>query len=372
MNRLADGDARCGMLGLAGRFLVAVSLLLLLFATPALSPARAQNATDVQGTSARSEFWEEIRQGKEGSVSIPDAKAGRLIQSEGDVWRAWRNGPVSTYGAQGLVAVVLVLAAFFLIRGRLRIAGGWSGWTILRFNSLERTAHWLLAGSFIVLGLTGLNVLYGRYAILPLIGANAFSAITIWGKLLHNYVAFAFIAGLILTLVLWVRDNVPRRIDATWFAKGGGLVGSAHPAAGKFNGGQKMLFWLVIFFGGSVALTGLSLIFPFQIPLFAKTFALLSAVGFNLPENLTSIQEMQLAQLWHNIVSLVLLAVIIAHIYIGSLGMQGAFDAMGTGRVDLNWAREHHSLWVAELEQNGTLDKEPAQQPAKGQTQAAE
>ena len=61
-------------------------------------------------------------------------------------------------------------------------------------------------------------------------------------------------------------------------------------------------------------------------------------------------EEMQYAQLWHAIVSFVLMAIVLAHIYIGSVGMEGAYDAMGSGEVDLNWAREHHSLWVEEVE----------------------
>ena len=58
---------------------------------------------------------------------------------------------------------------------------------------------------------------------------------------------------------------------------------------------------------------------------------------------------MQYAQLWHAIVSFVLMGIIIAHIYIGSVGMEGAFDAMGTGEVDEAWAHQHHSIWLDEV-----------------------
>ena len=109
--------------------------------------------------------------------------------------------------------------------------------------------------------------------------------------------------------------------------------------------------------------------FPFQTHLFADTFAILNGVGFNLPTDLTLMQEQQLAQLWHGIVGLFLIVVILAHIYIGSLGMEGAFAAMGRGTVDENWAREHHAAWVTEVKGEPLPDPHP---PGPGHAQAAE
>jgi formate dehydrogenase subunit gamma len=186
----------------------------------------------------------------------------------------------------------------------------------------------------------------------PVIGPDAFGALTLFGKYAHNYLAFAFMIGLVLAFVLWVAHNLPHKSDLVWLAKGGGMIGSAHPPARKFNAGQKILFWLVMLGGLSISMSGISLMFPFELPLFAKTFAALNMVGFDLPTNLTAMQEMQLGQLWHTVMAVFLIAIIIAHIYIGSLGMEGAFDAMGSGQVDVNWAREHHSLWAEEVEQS--------------------
>ncbi len=317
---------------------------------PATAQTGGQVPGDSLGATSDTEFWRQVRQGMQGQVSIPDARAGVLIQSEGDNWRAARNGPVSTFGAWLLLGTVVVLAAFFAIRGRIRIEHGRAGVTIERFKAVERFAHWLMAGSFVVLGLTGLNLLYGRYVLKPVIGADAFGAITLFGKYAHNYLSFAFMAGLALAFVLWVAHNIPRGVDVVWLLKGGGMFGSAHPPAYKFNAGQKILFWLVMLGGLSVSLSGLALMFPFQFALFAKTFSVLNVFGLDLPTSLTAMQEMQLNQLWHTAVSVFLIAMIIAHIYIGSLGMEGAFDAMGSGEVDLNWAREHHSLWAEEVE----------------------
>lgn len=338
---------------------------------PALAQSADQTATEsptagnvpgnVLGNTADSEFWRAIRRGEAGSVSIPNAQAGQLIQSEGDNWRAVRNGPVTVYGAWAMLGIVALIALFFAVRGRIRIDAGPSGTTIERFNMLERTAHWITATSFIVLALTGLNLLYGRHVLLPILGPDIFAAITLAGKYAHNFLAFAFMVGVVLIFFLWVGRNIPGKRDLHWLAVGGGLFKKGvHPPAGKFNAGQKLIFWAVILGGISISLSGLALLFPFQFAFFGGTFEVLNIFGLGLPTELTMMQEMQLSQLWHGVVALILIAIIIGHIYIGSLGMEGAFEAMGSGQVDLNWAKEHHSLWVKE-ERSGSEAQQPAE-----------
>jgi formate dehydrogenase subunit gamma len=302
------------------------------------------------GTSSDSQLWRTIREGVRGSVSLPDRQAGVMIQSEGDNWRAWRNGPVTVWGGTGLLILLGVLALFFALRGRIKIDSGMSGNTVERFNGIERFAHWMTAVSFIVLALTGLNLLYGKHVLLPALGPDAFSAITLAGKYVHDFVSFAFMLSLVLIFVLWVRHNIPNRHDMAWLAQTGGLfMKGIHPPARKFNAGQKLLFWVVVLGGLSLTLSGISLLFPFEFSMFGWTFGVLNVIGFGLPTDLTPMQEMQLSHLWHGFVSIILIGIVLGHIYIGSLGMEGAFDAMGTGHVDENWAREHHSLWMAEL-----------------------
>ncbi len=329
--------------------------------TASESPVGGNVPGNVLGNQADSEFWRAIRQGEWGSVSIPNAQAGQLIQSEGDNWRAVRNGPLTVYGAWTMLGIVAIIALFFAVRGRIRIDAGPAGTTIERFNLLERTAHWITAISFVVLALTGLNILYGRHVLLPVLGPDIFAAITMAGKYAHNFLAFAFMVGVVLIFVLWVRHNIPNMNDLKWLAVGGGLFKKGvHPVAAKFNAGQKLIFWAVIIGGVSISLSGLALLFPFEFAFFAGTFEFLNIFGAGLPTELTMMQEMQLSQLWHGIVALILIAIVIGHIYIGSLGMEGAFEAMGSGQVDLNWAKEHHSLWVKEVEQGSA-----AQQPAE-------
>jgi formate dehydrogenase subunit gamma len=340
-----------------------VALAMILALSGAFSTAQAQNVRPPddavtsggapqtvpdKGGNYNIDMWGDLRKGAQGTVSIPDKKAGILVDSSGETWRALRNGPLPTYGAYALGGMLGLLVLFYLIRGRIRIASGPAGSTIERFTDFERIGHWLLAISFIILALTGLNVLYGRYILLPVMGKEAFASFSEIAKWLHNYVALAFTVGLVMTFLTWVWYNFPHPRDLIWFLKGGGVIGSAHPPAKKFNGGQKILFWLVMLGGISLVLSGLQLLLPYEFSFFAKTFAFLNNFGFDLPAELTANQEQQLATSWHGIVALFLTVVIIAHIYIGSVGMEGAFDAMGSGEVDVNWAKEHHSIWAEE------------------------
>ncbi len=299
--------------------------------------------------------WREIRADETTSVSAsndgPAAKV--LMQDNGMWWLNFRHGPLLTYGGALLGATVVLLAIFFLVRGRIKLDHGRSGITIQRFKWIERFGHWLIAGSFILLGLTGLIQLAGRKLLIPYIGHEAYASYAVAGKWVHNNVAWAFMLGLVMVFVMWIAHNIPDRTDINWLLKGGGIFSKGHPPAKKFNAGQKLIFWAVIILGGSISVSGLSLLFPFQFQMFGPTFAHLNdwgvpqLFGFGpIESTLTPQAEMQYAQLWHAIVSFALMAVIIAHIYIGTIGMEGAFEAMGKGEVDLEWAREHHSLWA--------------------------
>lgn len=332
---------------------------------PAAAQQQGAVPGNVQGIRSDADLWRAVGQQEiVGQVSIPDKAAGRLVQRGGESWRAFKNGPLSKYGAWGMLAMIVLLAVFFAIRGRIKIEHGADpqGRTIERFNALERAVHWLTATSFIVLALTGLNVLYGRYFLKPIIGADAFASLTYYGKLAHNYLAFAFMAGVALMFLLWVRYNIPSGRDIKWLAMGGGMLGGGHPEAGRFNAGQKIIFWSVVLGGFSLSLSGVALMWPFEIQPWAGTFAFLNNFGFDLPTTFTPLEETQISVLWHSVVALIMIVIVIAHIYIGSIGMEGAFDAVGTGQVDLNWAKEHHSLWVEEeMQKEGEGQAQPAE-----------
>ena len=330
---------------------------------------------EILGPNSDSTLWGEVRQGSVFSVTIPDQNAATLVQSYGIAWQNTRStrGPLRTYGTMSLFGIVALLFVFYLFRGRIRIEHGFSGRLIERFKPVERCGHWLLAGSFILLALTGLNLLYGRDLLIPLFGKETFAAITQGGKWVHNNVAWAFMLGLVMIFVMWVAHNLPSKTDLKWIAQGGGLfTEGVHPTSRKFNAGQKLIFWAVILLGASVSLSGVSLLFPYEMPVFAVTFGILNSLGAEavwgapLATDLSPLVEMQYAQIWHTMVALAMIVVIVAHIYIGTLGMEGAFDAMDTGMVDRNWAEEHHGLWVEEQDAKaGASDASGTAAPAE-------
>lgn len=320
--------------------------------------AATTNQLGTLGGVSDAENWRALRF-DEADITIsagPDVSKV-LIQSDGMWWLQFRKGPLIKYGLYLLGGTILLLALFYLLRGKIRIEGERTGRTLTRFKAIERFGHWLVAGSFVLLGLTGLLTLLGRTFLIPVLGHETFSTIAIGSKWIHNNVSWAFILGLIMIFVMWVAHNLPNKTDLAWIAKGGGLLQKGvHPPAKKFNAGQKVIFWSVIVLGASISVSGVSLLFPFEFPMFSATFAKLNAFGLpqavglgELSTTLTPHAEMQYTQLWHAIVSFVLMAIIIAHIYIGSVGMEGAYDAMGSGEVEEQWAREHHSIWADEV-----------------------
>jgi len=303
-----------------------------LFAFAGTLTASAQTQPPATSEKDLLEYLKTCKPGQpcDGRVTIPDRKSGTLVQPEGRGWQERMEGPVKKWGGWFLIAVVVLLALFYMVRGKVRVDAGLSGRKIQRFTGFERFVHWLTATAFIALGLTGLNIRFGRSVLMPLLGDDGFAALSALGKTVHNFTSFAFMVGLVLMVLIWIRHNFPAKGDGAWIAAGGGILKKGvHPPAGKFNFGQKLIFWAVILVGAAIAVTGLLMMFPFYF---------------------SSLGGMQQATFLHSILAILLIGVILAHIYIGTLGMQGAFDAMGTGQVDLNWAKEHHSLWVEETQ----------------------
>jgi formate dehydrogenase subunit gamma len=280
----------------------------------------------------------------EGRIDIPDSKETVLIQPAGRTWDYFHEVLLHWGGAIMILGTIALLGLAYLILGRIRIAAGRSGQKILRFKAFERFSHWLTAASFVILGLTGLNITFGKIVLLPLIGPGAFSEISEVAKYLHNFTSFAYMAGLVLIAAIFFKDNLPERVDIDWLKQGGGFIKGKHAPAGRFNLGEKLVYWLSIAAGVAVSLSGLLLLFPFY--------------G-------TDIADMQLAQVAHAVVAILFVALILAHIYIGTLGMEGAFEAMGTGEVDLNWAKEHHDLWLARQLASENRQGEPSATPAE-------
>ncbi len=312
------------------------ALLLLIMAAPAPSSAEQINPT-ASSVSERQLLQEMDR--IQGRVSIPDQRSSVLMQPAGREWREFRNVVLRWIGGVAILGILAVLVIFYLTRGMVRLESGRSGRTIVRFNAFERFAHWMTATCFVILAISGLNITFGRPLLLPLIGFEAFSEWSQWAKYAHNYLSFPFTIGVVLIFLMWIGGNIPSKVDLEWIKRGGGLIGNGHPPARRFNAGQKGIYWIVVIGGGLVATTGYQLMFPFY---------------------LTGIEGMQIAQIVHSIVAVLFIAAMLAHIYIGTIGMEGAFEAMGSGEVDVNWAREHHSLWLdQQLARSGPNDSQP-------------
>lgn len=302
-------------------------------------PAGAQEGTSGSNPTAQAvseqQLLDELNK-VQGRITIPDRKAATLQQPQGRDYQGFHEGTLPWLGAIAIIGMLLVLVLFYLYRGRIRTLAGESGIRILRFNALERLAHWTTGTAFIILAITGLNFVFGKRLLMPLIGPEAFSTWSVWAKYAHDFVAWAFMLGVLVMLVVWVWDNFPDRYDANWLKAAGGMFDKSnrtHPPARRFNAGQKLIFWAVVLGGIALSVSGIFMLFPFYF---------------------TDVNGMQMAQYIHATVGVLMIAVIIAHIYIGTVGMEGAYDAMGSGTVDLNWAKEHHSAWVEEQQRKAS------------------
>jgi formate dehydrogenase subunit gamma len=311
-------------------------LLLLIGAAPVA--VKAQQVNPTASSVKEQQLLQELNR-IQGRVSIPDQRSGVLQQPQGREWREFHTVTLRWIGGVAIIGMLALLVIYYLTRGMVRLESGRSGRTIVRFNGFERFVHWMTAVCFIVLAISGLNITFGRPLLLPLIGLEAFSEWSQWLKYAHNYLSFPFTMGVVLIFLMWIAGNIPNKADVDWARRGGGLIGHDHPPAYRFNAGQKAIYWIVVIGGGLVAASGYVLMFPFYT---------------------TGIEGMQIAQIVHAIVAVLFIAVMLAHIYIGTIGMEGAFEAMGSGKVDVNWAREHHSLWLDEqMARTGPNDTQP-------------
>lgn len=302
-----------------------------------------RNATTQQigVKSPATDLWRAVRNREfDGSQSVSSTSqvksmgAATFINADGQKWRNFRMEQLVPYAAYLLGGVLLVLALFRLIRGKIKIKTRRSGKKILRFSPLQRFVHWSVAILFVILGITGILLTFGKSGLVPIIGSKAFGSIAGGGKLLHDYLGPVFGIMLLVMLFTFIKGNFANWTDIKWFFKGGGMFGN-HASAGRYNGGEKVWFWLAILVGAVVIVSGLILDFPF----------------FN-----QSRDDLQLSHWVHAIASIGLLAVSFGHIFMGTIAMEGSYEAMRTGYCDENWAKDHHDLWYADLEKQGVLN----------------
>ena len=323
----------------------------------ALTPQAQAQEEPAWEENPRAGTWRGAREGNTGYTSASGAyTTNTLIGNGGENWRNLRNGPVASLTPWLMALSLLALALVYLIAGPHKLPP-LSGRKVKRWAGWERAMHWFVAVTFIILAITGLSLLFGRAILIPVLGYEGFSAWATFSKWLHNVVGPFFTVGILLMLLTWARNNILKKVDIEWFKKGGGIFTGKHVSAEKLNGGEKVWFWFVVIIGGGlVCTTGLILDFP------------------NFGQ---SREAMQLANLIHGVLAILWIAIAFGHIYLGVIGAKGALEGMTTGYVSEEWARDHHDLWLEQLQAAGETGGEeperpsPAGGPAHGPAQRA-
>ena len=301
--------------------------------SPAVSGKDATLATDQQKRQVaqplnNAPVWKEVRSGLPQITTVQGRETNVLIQPEGQTWRALRV-PLAAAGGALLVFALLLLLAFYLWRGPITLHGEPSGRLIERFTVVQRAVHWTVAISFTVLGLTGLVITFGKAVLLPLVGYTLFSWLATLAKNLHNFVGPILVVTLPMLILMFARTNLFSGRDWIWVKKLGGMLSREHVPADKANAGQKFLFWtMAVALGIVLCVTGVILDFP----------------NFDQTR-----QTMQWANVIHLTAGMLALALLSGHVFLGTIGMRGAYEAMRYGYVDETWAKEHHEYWYNDV-----------------------
>ena len=307
-------------------------------------------------------MWRSVGQGVTGYSSLPKSQApeaGNLIQpfvqypgsrlaSAGESWRQVRNNIIIPYGAALLLIAVGAMALFYFAKGTIELHGQETGRKIERFTPFERSAHWANAIAFVTLAISGIVIAYGKYFLLPIMGGTLFGWLSFALKNVHNFAGPLFAVSLVVVFITFVKDNLPSKDDVVWLLKGGGLFSGTEVPSHRFNAGEKVVFWGGVLLLGAIVV-GSGLVLDMLLP------GLIYERG-----------TMQIASMIHGVAALFMMAMFIGHIYMGTIGMRGAYKAMREGYVDETWAKEHHELWYDDVKSG----KIPAQRSAASNTPA--
>ena len=325
-------------------------------AEPKPDETNAQRAKSQPGNNAP--FWHAVRESgvNRGISTLPGTEKGVLIQefvqypgsdltNAGEAWRQVRNRWIIPYGGSLVVITALAIGLFYFARGPIGGHVPYTGRVIERFTYFERAAHWSNAVAFSVLAISGLVMAFGKFILLPVFGGTLFGWLTYALKTAHNFAGPLFVVSLAVVFFTFLKDNFPNRSDVQWLRKGGGLLGGDEPPSARFNAGEKLIFWGGVFALGIVVIAS-GLVLDKLIP------GLLYERG-----------DMQIAQMVHGVATMLMMAMFLGHIYLGTIGMKDAFKAMKTGYVDEGWAKEHHGLWYEDI-RSGKIPAQRTPPPA--------
>ena len=324
--------------------LKSVNVLLALYFLALSQVGYADEHLKIEGVSSKhpgADLWRDVRQRNqefpgllkgisEGNSQVKGVDTHILINRQGELWAKFRMEKIVLYGMIALGSVISIIFIYYILRGRVNIEGGLSGYMVHRFNSYERVLHWVLALVFLFLAITGLALLFGRTLLIPLLGHEVFAVIASASKEGHNVIGPLFLVSVLLMLIRFLKENIYARGDLTWLLRGGGLIGKSHVTGGFFNMGEKTWYWLVILVGLLISVSGLILVSP------------------NWGQGRII---MELSHLVHVAGALLLMTIACGHMYLGSVGSEGSNEAMKTGYVDINWAKAHHDRWAKKCEE---------------------
>jgi formate dehydrogenase subunit gamma len=317
------------------RVLVLLCVTALAQGSFAADTAKEQAARQITQPGNNAPMWRDVRRGEPGpytTTQVRGVETNVLVETGGQLWREVRNGPVTVYGGWLIAAMFLFIAGFYAVYGAMKLRAPLTGRKIQRFSAWERIVHWTAAITFIVLACTGMITLFGRYILLPVTGYTLFSWLATISKSLHNFTGPLFAVCLLLMIATFIRDNWLKAYDWIWARRFGGLIGGKDVPSGRFNLGEKGWFW------GGVVVLGIAV----------------SASGFIL--DFSNFGQgrvvMQVTNIVHAIAAVLFITMSFGHIYLGTIGVQGAYGAMREGVVDETWAKEHHEYWYNEVVAN--------------------
>jgi len=279
-------------------------------------------------TNPRADFWRLVRNGVPGYTSVSSEGHAVLIQNGGENWRELRNLVIINITPWVIGLALVAMGVFHLVVGGDKLKEPRTGEMVERYRGWEIALHWYTAVLFIILAITGLSILLGRGQLIALFGHEGFASYLAVAKVIHNWSGPLFLAGVFLQAVAWWRDNIPRKRDFLWLKNMGGMIGNGpRPPTGKINAGEKGWFWLMIISSIAVGVTG----FLLDFPIWGQDRLV-----------------MQVSDVIHGVAGVLFVTASFGHIYMGSVGAEGAFESMVHGKVDVAWAKQHSDLWLEE------------------------
>jgi formate dehydrogenase subunit gamma len=198
---------------------------------------------------------------------------------------------------------------------------------IERYTAGERRNHWIVALCFILAAMSGLALFHPA-----LFWFTNFFGGGPWARILHPFIGAVMFVFFLITMVKFWNHNKLNANDRQWLSQMGDVINNREdklPEVGRYNAGQKLLFWVMVLCMWVLIVTGII----FWRPYFAPAF---------------SIGVIRAATLLHALAAFVLIAGIIVHIY-AAIWVRGTIRAMSRGYVSHAWARKHHPAWYREV-----------------------